>query len=131
MCVPTCAMAAEHSGGQDSDHVKRSGMMPVPNSARTPHDALHVGRLNTTSRADGSSGATSLPRPTPSLALEQVLCLTRARPRPPSMSRIPQTATPSDCSTRRETAPRKDFYINQAGALISMSDEGNLDVIMH
>jgi hypothetical protein len=27
MCVPTRTMAAEHSGGQDSNHVWRSGMI--------------------------------------------------------------------------------------------------------
>ena len=92
----------------------------------TPSD----GTPNTTSLADGSLGATPLPCLTPSSALEQVLRLARARP--PTTPRIPQTATPPDCSARRETArlaPREDFCINQAGALISMSAAENLNVI--
>jgi hypothetical protein len=69
MSVPTRAMVAEHSGGQDINHVQRSGM--------TPSD----GTLNMTSRADEPSGATAPPRSTPGSALRQVLHLTRARPR--------------------------------------------------
>jgi hypothetical protein len=74
----------------------------------------------------------SPPRPTSSSAFERVLCLARARTRPPTTPRIPQTATLPDCSARRGTArlaPQEDFCINQAGALISMSAAGNLDVI--
>jgi hypothetical protein len=78
------------------------------------------------------SGANAPPRPTLGSTLRQVLRLTRARPRPPTTPRIPQTATSPDCSARREMAwlaPREDFYINQTGTLISMSAAGNLDVI--
>jgi hypothetical protein len=94
----------------------------------TPFD----GTLNMTSRADEPSGATAPPRPTPGSALRQVLHLTRARPRPPTAPQIPQTATPPDCSARRETARLaswEDFCINQTWTLILMTAEGNLDVI--
>jgi hypothetical protein len=70
--------------------------------------------------------------PTLGPVLERVLCLTRARPRPSTTLRIPQTATPPDYSPRQGTArltPREDFYVNQAGALISMSAAENLNVI--
>jgi hypothetical protein len=41
MCVPTHAVAAEHSGRHDSDHVWRSSIiMSAQNSARMPPDAL-------------------------------------------------------------------------------------------
>jgi hypothetical protein len=69
----------------------------------------------------------SPPRPTSGSALERILCLARARPRPPTTLRIPQTATPLNCEahhgTARLTPPRP------RGALISISATGNLDVI--
>jgi hypothetical protein len=128
MCVLTRVVVAEHSGGQDIDHVQRNGMITTTRIVHTHHLMPSDGTPNTTSRAGEPSGATSPPRPTSSSALERVLRLARVRPRPPTTQRIPQTATPPDYSARRGTA-REDFRIHQAGALISMSAIGNLDVI--
>jgi hypothetical protein len=132
MRVLTRAVAAEHSCGQDNDHVQRSDMITLTQIVRACCPTPSDGMPNTSSRAGEPSGATSPPRPMSSLALERVLRLARARPRPPTTPQIPQVATPPDCSARRGTArltPREDFHINQAGALISKSAAGNLDVI--
>jgi hypothetical protein len=64
--------------------------------------------------------------------MPRILCLARARPRPPTTPRIPQTATSPNCGTHQGTArltPREDFCLDHAGALIWISTTGNLDVI--
>jgi hypothetical protein len=99
---------------------------------RPKYDLARGHNLSASPDPGSSLRVISLLRLTTCSALERILCPARARPRPPTTPRIPQTATPPDCSARRGTTrltPRKDFCINQAGALISMSAAGNLNVI--
>jgi hypothetical protein len=74
----------------------------------------------------------SLPRPTSGSTLRRILSLARAQPRPPTTPRIPQTNTPPNGGVHQGMArltPREDYHLDQAGALISISATGNLDII--
>jgi hypothetical protein len=87
------------------------------------------GTPNMTSQADEPSGATALPCPTPGSILEQVLRLARARPQPPTVPQITQTATPPDYSAWLSQRLGKTSASTKTGTLISMSFAENLDVI--
>jgi hypothetical protein len=84
MCVPTHAVAVEHSGGQDIDHVWRSDMIMPTQTVRarclTPSD----GTPNTISQVDEPSSGTSPPRPTLGPAFGRFLCLARRQAQPSS-----------------------------------------------
>jgi hypothetical protein len=67
-----------------------------------------------------------------SSVLGQILRLARSRPRPPTTSQIPHTATPPNCGARQGTArltAREDFRLDQVAVLILISAVENLDVI--
>jgi hypothetical protein len=106
-----------------------SGAISLPHPKQDP---ARIHNLSASPRPRVQPSAISLPRPTSSSALERIHRLARARPRPPTTLRIPQSATSPECSARQGTArltPREDFRLNQAGALISKSAARNLDVI--
>jgi hypothetical protein len=71
MRVPTRVVAAEHSGGQDNNHVQHSGMITPTQIVRARRLTPSDGMLNTTSQANEPSGAISPPYLTPGLVFRR------------------------------------------------------------